>query len=58
MTIKIRIISDNFCGNEYGDIITIEYFDDDSLFYSDRFDRYCFVERYKEEIDFEYVLDR
>ncbi len=46
MTVKrFEILSKEFFGNDPGDIVRVEFEDDDNLYYTDGFGRSCYVEK-------------
>ncbi len=57
MTKRIKFISVSF-GNSEGDVTKVELETEKEVYYYDGFDRYCYLEKSLEGIEFEYTQER
>jgi hypothetical protein len=52
---KIKFLIDKYFGNSAGEVVDVEEETELEYYYYDGFDRWCFVDRDKEDIEFEIV---
>ena len=51
---RIEFLSDMY-GNAAGERVWIESEDENNLYYTDGFDRWCYVEKFREGSEFKYM---